>query len=544
MAPVQKNMIQKTMTQANNTMIDPHNSNHRLIGFDVTDHGKRRYGQQKRQIKGGQWGRVFSVSLLMALAGCASTVDENKVERGQLGFISGFYGGVAVDEPRAALVGRNILSQGGKAADAAAAIYFALTVTMPSRASLASGGVCLTYEGRTQKSETLDFRLQQTTPVAGGAGQAVPVPAAPLAFYLLHSKYGRRLPWASLVIPAENLARFGNQVSRAFAKDVKAAKPLIDGSPALQQLLKNGAGNIVGEGDYLRQLDLSAQLATIRAKTSGDMYHGVGGRKFMEAVRLGGGKINENALRNYKPNWRDVKKVGYVLGTQFIFPDAGDVSNTGADKIINALAEPKNYAALPENARDQRFLEIQKKVMPKLRQINGEGDKSVTSFLVVDRVGNAVACNLSMNKLFGSGVVARGTGIIMGAVPDGNGDGPLMNAMMLVSIIRPTFIYASTGGGGLDSAAAMTRVALDVFADEDDKLTLETIVNKGRVFSNPSSGAVIAEQNVKSNSAAQTVPVIGRLNAMYCSTGIPNEKGEQCTVYTDPRGFGLAVSNR
>jgi len=525
-------------------MIDPHISNHSLTGSDVTGDDKPRYAQEKRQIKGGQWGRVFSVSIMMALAGCASAEDENKVERGQLGFISGFYGGAAADEPRAALVGRDILSQGGKAADAAAAIYFALTVTMPSRASLASGGVCITYDGRTQKSETLDFRLQQPSPVAGATGQAVPVPTAPLAFYLLHSKYGRRLPWSSLVIPAENLARFGNQVSRAFVKDIKAAKPLIDGRPALQQLLKNGAGNIVGEGDYLRQLDLSTQLASIRAKTSGDMYHGAGGRKFIEAVRLGGGNINEITLRNYKPLWRDVKKVGYVLGTQFIFPDAGNETNTGADKIIGALAQPKNYAALPENKRDQRFLEIQKKVMPKLKQISGDGDQSVTSFLVVDRVGNAVACNLSMNKLFGSGIVARGTGIVMGAAPNGNGDDPLMNAMMLVSIIRPTFIYASTGGGGLDSTAAMTRVALDVFADEDDKLTLESIVNKGRIFSNPSSKAVSVEQNVKSISDAQIVPVIGRLNSMYCSTGIPNEKGEQCVVYTDPRGSGLAVSNR
>lgn len=61
------------------------------------------------------------------------------------------------DEPRAALVGRDILSAGGSAADAATAMYLTLAVTLPSRAGLGGGGMCLTFDAVSGVTETLDF---------------------------------------------------------------------------------------------------------------------------------------------------------------------------------------------------------------------------------------------------------------------------------------------------------------------------------------------------------------------------------------------------
>ena len=109
--------------------------------------------------------QISALLALLLLMACSSNpldklnpfkAEDNESDRGTIGFVKGFFGGIAVDEPRAALVGRDILSSGGNAADVAVAVALTLAVTQPSSASLGGGGVCIVHD--VFRASTTDIR--------------------------------------------------------------------------------------------------------------------------------------------------------------------------------------------------------------------------------------------------------------------------------------------------------------------------------------------------------------------------------------------------
>ena len=187
-----------------------------------------------------------------ALAGCGDLPPI----RLQLGSGSGpersFEGLVAADESEAVLVGRNILLANGNAVDAAVALGFALAVTLPSSAGLGGGGACLIHDAERGVTEAIDF------------------PAMPRGLFALHAKYGR-VPWPQVVAPAENLARFGHTVSRAFAGDIAAdGAALMNDRTALTTFMTPGR-QMLQAGDVFKQIDLATTLSNLRARGPGDV---------------------------------------------------------------------------------------------------------------------------------------------------------------------------------------------------------------------------------------------------------------------------------
>ena len=150
-------------------------------------------------------------ALMLLVAACGAAPPKT----GEIGAVEGFLGAAISEEPRAALVARDALSAGGSAADAAVAAYFAMTVTYPVAVGLGGGGVCLYYDHRSNRAETLDFRVGRAA-----AGGHIAIPGALRGMALLHSRHGH-LPWTQLVAPAETMARFGHQISRALAKRLR-----------------------------------------------------------------------------------------------------------------------------------------------------------------------------------------------------------------------------------------------------------------------------------------------------------------------------------
>ena len=119
----------------------------------------------------------------------------------------------------ATLIGRDALSLGGDAADAAVAMGLTLAVTLPSRAGLGAGGACLAYSPPTKSvnsgvPEAIMFVPRP--PVRGGANADRPaaVPMLARGLFLLHARYGRR-PFESLIVPAERYGALRRRRCRA-----------------------------------------------------------------------------------------------------------------------------------------------------------------------------------------------------------------------------------------------------------------------------------------------------------------------------------------
>ncbi|HEY4175074.1 MAG TPA: gamma-glutamyltransferase, partial [Rhodopila sp.] len=145
--------------------------------------------------------RLF-LALLIVLPGCSTLSNlKNKVmgnpipTAGEQGYVQGFLGGVVADEPRAALAGRDVLSGGGTAADAAVAVGLTLAVTYPSRAGLGGGGACVAYapdENGQAKGIPEAVMFTSPAPATAGAGADRPaaVPMLARGLFLLHARYG------------------------------------------------------------------------------------------------------------------------------------------------------------------------------------------------------------------------------------------------------------------------------------------------------------------------------------------------------------------
>jgi gamma-glutamyltranspeptidase/glutathione hydrolase len=198
------------------------------------------------------------LAMLLATGGCSSIERTFGGTFGAAkGYVEGFNGAVAADEPRAALAAREVLTGGGNATDAMVAAYFTLAVTLPSSASLGSGGACLLWDRNRKVVDALDF-----THVSSGSRAAIPVPMSPRGMLALHAKYGLR-PWNQVLGPAETLARIGHPVSRALARALAAA-PAVRTDAGLAAIFADKSGNPVAEGSNLRQIALAATLSRIR----------------------------------------------------------------------------------------------------------------------------------------------------------------------------------------------------------------------------------------------------------------------------------------
>ncbi len=509
---------------------------------------------------------------ILAVGAC-DTADTRPV--GTIGHIKGFAGMVAADEPRAALVGRDVLSAGGSAADAATAMYFTLAVTYPSAASLGGGGSCIVHDSGRKKTEVIEFPAIAST--AGGAAPSA-VPANPRGFFALHAKYGR-LRHESLLVEPERLARSGTAVSRALAADLARAVPVLGRDPAARAVFFRPDGSVLREGDTLLQPQLAAVIANLRRNT-GDFYTGIGARDLVKGVQTAGGTLSLEDLRDVRPTWRDTLtvKVGNDVAH---FAPPPSVGSTVAAEMIGAVWERWGKASAAERPHllaeasgrvfvdrarwmrpngwttdDPAGLVSEKHLADLMAGYNPDhhvpasgasapptDNPVATGFVVMDVTGSTVACSVTTYGLFGSGRVIPGTGIVLAGVPGPNGP-PALTTMMTVNPNNHEVHFAGTASGGGTAPAALVASFLAATVESKsigDALAVPRLVQPATpdaVF--VESGTYAFDPAPLQQRGHQISPVAmpSRVEALQCPGGYKNFAS--CDAATDPRGFGLA----
>jgi gamma-glutamyltranspeptidase/glutathione hydrolase len=461
------------------------------------------------------------LAAVVVLGGCAGKPDESK--RGTVGFVQGFLGGVVADEPRAALTGREILSVGGSAADAAVATYFALAVTLPSTATLGGGGICLVHDPAKNKDKAsmLDFVAPASKASAGSGTTAVPMNTR--GFFMLHARHGR-LKWEQLAAPAVNMARFGVPLPRALARDMAAAGgPLARDGEARRIFGRADGAGPLGEGDRLIQVDLAATLDRIRTQGPGDLYAGAGARKLAETYRAAGYALDRDELRDAVPTWRE--PAAFPIESQgrralAYFTVAPALAGSAAGRIVAQLADKDRYARAGDGERVPIFLDAARRALAEFPAAGSAQGSSATAFVAADRDGQVVACAVTPHRPFGAGRVAPGTGILIAALPSPGGDGL---AATIVNDRRGDGVLFAAAAGGASSATAIAQVAVrTMFAGH----LLEDALAEARLY--PTGATGIAGHD-------------GVVNALSCPGGLRDDPGS-CSLRPDPRGLGLAAT--
>jgi gamma-glutamyltranspeptidase/glutathione hydrolase len=432
---------------------------------------------------------------------------------GQPGYVKGFLGEVVADEPRAALAGREVLSGGGNAADAAVAIGLSLGVTLPSRAGLGGGGACIAYTADTRGAakgapEAIIF-VPPPSRSLGSGDRSAAVPMLARGMFLLHARHGKQ-PFETMVSKAEQLARFGVPVSRALARDlVLVAGPLF-ADPSAHAVFGAGGAPLT-EGQGLVQPELAATLAQLRVAGVGDLYQGMLARRIELASPSAGVPIGVADLRAALP----------AVSVPVVIP-------FGDDKVAFPPTEGGLAAAASLMSLKSRPADLQGALMRGLgaaaswRTGGANSDQVLsgalvastvplypasTTFATLDPDGNAVVCALTMNNLFGAGRMIPGLGFLAAASP-ASVTPPLLSAGLVWNEHTHAF-HAEAGGSGQAGAALATAVALS------------NALRSGQPMPN-------------------VVPEPGRANVIFCSRYLPGSQSS-CTAVADPREFGLAA---
>lgn len=379
-------------------------------------------------------------------------------------------GMVATEQELATQIGVDILKAGGNAVDAAVAVGFALAVALPNAGNIGGGGFMMVHDAKSGKDIALDFRevapkgasrnmyLDDKGNVVDGKSlfthYAVGVPGTVAGMTHALSRWGS-MPLSTVMAPAIALAEKGYPVSITLAKTLGQEKKNMGKWPATQAIFwKNGAP--LQAGEPLVQKDLAQSLRLISQQGAKAFYQGEIAQKIAAEMAPHTNAITLQDLRDYKVVEREPVR-GTYRGYQIVTmppPSSGGAHllqilnmmerwpmkqwGTDSAQSVHYMTEAMKlaYADRAEYLGDPDFVRIPLQGLISKRYADAlatgikpqqtkpsqdikpgkpqpyESDQT-THYSVVDKAGNAVAVTYTLNTNFGSGIVAKGTGILL-----------------------------------------------------------------------------------------------------------------------------------
>ena len=379
---------------------------------------------------------------------------------------------VASQEAIATQVGIDILKKGGNAVDAAVAVGYALAVTLPKAGNIGGGGFMLVHLNQAQQNIAIDYR--ETAPskahkdlfldangnvdhkLSTSHGLAVGVPGTVAGLELARKKYGT-MSRKELMTPAIKLAEEGITVSHDLAASLAGIKSRISKWPSSAAIFYQADGSNFQEGDIIKQSKLAESLKLIRTYGNEGFYQGKTAQRIVSAINDAGGIMSLDDLKNYQAIERNPVSGSY-RGYEVISmppPSSGGVhliqmlnilehfaiGNLGHNTAENLhlitesmklayadrskyLGDPdfysvpvsaltdKNYAKKLAQTISRKQTKLSKNILPGHQFVSKESPQT-THYSVVDKWGNAVSNTYTLNYSYGSGLVAKGTGILL-----------------------------------------------------------------------------------------------------------------------------------
>ena len=372
--------------------------------------------------------------------------------------IMGRNGAVGANHPVATQAGLDTLRSGGNAVDAAVAISLALGVAEPMMSGLGGDGFyqvhtaktgetrCWNATGAAPFTATPDRFAAHGMSVRGPLSVSTPGGLAGVA--AMHAALGSQ-PWRQLFGPAIAAARDG------FAATRGNCHYAAEGLPVLAPDARSRAVFLAGHDDgrlplaqLIRQPDLARTLEEIAQDGAETFYRGRLARRMVAGMRDAGVLVDERDLAECQPQVQDPIAISYrgfhvsqtppnstgFTNLQMLkIVERFDIAALDPVRRIHVLVEAKKRAFLDREryGTDPRFgdvpldrllsdtyadecaasIDLSRAAEIALTESASAGD--TTYFCVVDAEGNAVSGIQSLNSMFGSGVTAGDTGVLL-----------------------------------------------------------------------------------------------------------------------------------